>query len=306
MTLHDQLDTFARCVWEPDDIINLRLLNRNSGKVLQEWYAGDMPVKWLALQNRTMDCYAGINPRTRMGGAGNADVSLARCLFCDFDDISLEEAARRIDYAGLPVPTLVVWSGGGVHCYWRLSDEIRDLAAWSRLQRRLIKLLRSDKAIHDPARIMRLPGLFNHKPGRSAAVIILACAHRVFELGRLTRLLPADLEYQASRLSKRRIQFEHIVDPYSIDIEPVLLAHGWKISHKSAGSVYWTRPGKEHGISAVSGPRVAGGIGSKFYVWTSSAPPFQAGKTYSTFAVVALLDYRGSFKETWRHIACRV
>ena len=37
------------------------------------------------------------------------------------------------------------------------------MALWSGQQKRLIALLGSDSAIHDPARIMRLPGFINHK-----------------------------------------------------------------------------------------------------------------------------------------------
>lgn len=184
--------SFAECVWEPGDIVNLRCLQRDTGKVLQRWDTADsISLLWLQQANQSMDCYAGINPRKAVGGAGLADVLMARCLFAEFDETSLEEASRTVDYAGLPIPTCVLWSGGGPHLYWRLKQPMLDLAAWGVMQRRLIRLLGSDKSIHDAPRIMRLPGFFNHKPGRSASTVLWARPDRRFSLSALASQMPA-------------------------------------------------------------------------------------------------------------------
>jgi hypothetical protein len=197
------LQSFAECVWEPGDIINLRCLQRDTGKVLQRWDTADsISLPWLQQANQSMDCYAGINPRKSVGGAGLADVLMARCLFAEFDETSLEEASRVVDYAGLPIPTCVLWSGGGPHLYWRLDRPMLDLAAWSVMQRRLIRLIGSDKSIHDAPRIMRLPGFFNHKPGRSASAVLWARPERRFSLAELASKMPAVSVFMTSRPSR--------------------------------------------------------------------------------------------------------
>ena len=109
--------------------------------------------------------------RTREPGPAEQARSTCRlrCLFCDWDDLPgpssdwTDAAIARIAEAGLPEPSLLVESGHGVHAYWRFTEPIADLAEWSQLQKALIHAVRSDASIHDPPRIMRLPGLLNVK-----------------------------------------------------------------------------------------------------------------------------------------------
>jgi hypothetical protein len=56
---------------------------------------------------------------------------------------------------------MIVVSGHGVHLYWRLLEPITNLGRWTAIQKRLIEMFGADKAIHDPARMMRLPGFMN-------------------------------------------------------------------------------------------------------------------------------------------------
>lgn len=108
-----------------------------------------------------LNIYASINPRLATGGKADDDVLLARSVFVDLERMTVEEAMARVAAAGLPAPTMIVVSGHGVHLYWRLREPITDLALWTALQKRLIRLLGSDEAIHDPSRVMRLPGFMN-------------------------------------------------------------------------------------------------------------------------------------------------
>jgi hypothetical protein len=116
--------------------------------------------------------YIGANPRRERGKRAE-HVSLARCLFADFDDTTDAAAALvRVDAAGLPRPSVIVRSGHGVHAYWRLAEPITELTRWGECQRGIIRALGTDKAIHDPPRVMRLPGFRNHKPPAADAVLI--------------------------------------------------------------------------------------------------------------------------------------
>jgi len=163
MTTAEQLATYTSIVAEPDDILNIRLLPSGANEFVS---AANMPAMddRLTRANRAQDVYVGVNPRKAIGGTTADDVALARCLFVDFDDdAEPHDVLAAIFDAGLPAPSLVIHSGHGVHGYWRLVEPITDLAEFTRLQKGLIALLGSDKAIHDPPRIMRLPGLMNVK-----------------------------------------------------------------------------------------------------------------------------------------------
>jgi hypothetical protein len=79
--------------------------------------------------------------------------------------------------------------------------------------------------------------------------------------------------------------------------EEILEPHGWKKDSKN----YWVRPGKdvEGGISATTDHD---GI-PMFYVFSTSAHPFEANKGYTKFTVYTLLNHKGNFSESAKEVA---
>jgi hypothetical protein len=77
----------------------------------------------------------------------------------------------------------------------------------------------------------------------------------------------------------------------------LLRAHDWE-TVKSVN--YWRRPGKRNGISATWDK-----IPNRFYVFSSSAHPLEAGKAYSPFAVFAILQHGGDFAAAAKDLAAR-
>ncbi|WP_439628797.1 bifunctional DNA primase/polymerase [Gemmata sp.] len=81
----------------------------------------------------------------------------------------------------------------------------------------------------------------------------------------------------------------------------VLGRHGWR-AYRSAGPVtYWSRPGKEPpGVSASSGHCRGPSGHDLLYVFSSSAAPFEAERSYSRFGAYALLCHGGDFAAATR------
>lgn len=78
------------------------------------------------------------------------------------------------------------------------------------------------------------------------------------------------------------------------DLPALLLQHGWAMERTAPdGNEHWRRPGKAAGTSATLKDRV-------FYVFSSNAAPFEPGRAYSPFAVLALLEFGGDFAATAR------
>ena len=152
--------------------------------------------------------YAGVNPRLRRGGKVKDDVALARCLPADFDDVPTDEVQERLASSGLPQPTLTVASGHGVHAYWRLIEPLPDLGVWTTIEKRLIAKLDSDPTIHDPPRILRLPGFKNCKEEPFVPCeIIEAEPTRRCAIDAITTLLPElPTQFSASRPVRRSIE----------------------------------------------------------------------------------------------------
>ena len=145
----------------------------SGGRVRKFWrIAQDLP--GLAPELARLNCqgyniYVGPNPRKGERLSGDAHVGPCRCLFGDFDKIEpgdgcgiWEFVEPLIEAAGLPMPTFVVFSGHGVHAYWRLTGALEP-DRWAGLQSRLIATLESDPACKNPERVMRLPGFLNVK-----------------------------------------------------------------------------------------------------------------------------------------------
>ncbi|NLE39432.1 MAG: hypothetical protein GX621_15530 [Pirellulaceae bacterium] len=71
------------------------------------------------------------------------------------------------------------------------------------------------------------------------------------------------------------------------DIRTLLRRHGWTLA-KAGDNEYWRRPGKTSGWSATLNDNV-------FYIFSSSAAPFEPNCAYSPFAIFALLEHNGDY-----------
>jgi len=185
----EELARYAACVFKPTDVIEVRRLPCGRSTWHQAGNLAEAAESLVQDNQHSQHIYVGANPRRVRGGTRGKDVSCARCLFADFDGIGPDTVRVRQQNAGLPTPTLTIDSGHGVHAYWRLAEPITDMAMWSVLQKRLIVLLGSDGAIHDPARIMRLPGFINHKWPVAACRIFDDAQTRIYDLKSLIPLL---------------------------------------------------------------------------------------------------------------------
>ena len=138
-------------------------------------YLANAAVRCAELANN-YDVYFGVLPRNGRSGS-QQDVCAASCLFCDIDggDAGAEGAIALFKASGLPAPHIAVKSGGGAHLYWLLSETILlpDHAARESFKRTLRRLCRkiggaspgahADTSACEVARILRVPGTFNHK-----------------------------------------------------------------------------------------------------------------------------------------------
>ena len=172
MTGNEQVKLYAECIFEGTDIVEIRRLP--SGR--STWHRADkltVSFQGLIAANQAGDnIYVGVNPRKQMNLKGDDSVKLARCLFADFDNASIDDTESVLYETGLPEPTLLINSGHGVHAYWRLEKPISDMRLWKEQQQRLINTVGSDPVIKNPERIMRLAGFLNHKePAKMACII---------------------------------------------------------------------------------------------------------------------------------------
>ena len=189
----DQCIDFLGAIFEPEDIIEFRPLPpQNAGRRWSQ--LAELPdiVDWLHglnTEQQRVHAYFGANPRKAKGQSQAEGVALARCLFADFDGgVILEDAYARIKAAGLPWPTAILESGGGVHAWWRLDQPVTDADAWHDRMKAIASSLGSDQSICDWPRIMRLPGFVNWKHEQRPLAVLKDCdGTRVYPLARFTK-----------------------------------------------------------------------------------------------------------------------
>lgn len=123
------------------------------------------------------------------------NVAFLRALWVDLDvkdgayatqAEAIGDLVRFTRVAGLPIPTIVN-SGGGVHAYWPLDQDV-PRAAWKKLASMFKAVtvalgLKADPVrTADEASVLRVPGTVNMKPGRAPRPVAV--------VGQLTRPIP--------------------------------------------------------------------------------------------------------------------
>lgn len=129
------------------------------------------------------------------GGQRSREHALAlACAFCDVDIdpndpnkySTLAEAVASVLYfcqlVGIPEPSIIVITGGGIHCYW-LSDRVLPVEEWQVFANALKNAAQASKLkldagiTGDAARVLRVPGTLNYKytPPRPVRLLQSRC-----------------------------------------------------------------------------------------------------------------------------------
>jgi hypothetical protein len=104
-----------------------------------------------------------------------ADIDTFEWVFVDFDLKTKTYASKEEFIAAVKsyplTPTKIVDSGNGVHVYWKVND--LDVMSYLKLQRRLMRLFKTDEAITKIFQLMRVPGTVNTKDPEDFKMCIL-------------------------------------------------------------------------------------------------------------------------------------
>lgn len=179
---YTEQDYVQFCAWDKKDRNNNRRkamkLNKGTYLTLKHW-------------SKEGTVNIGFVPN---GGRSDTDITECRAIFCDFDDGStLDEQLERLVVHGVPYPSIIVNTGNkSHHFYWILESPI-NTNEFSFLQRDIACLIGADKAIHNPARVMRFPGFEHPKTGVEAEIVHLSDTKYSYKL--LRKIVPTETTY---------------------------------------------------------------------------------------------------------------
>lgn len=150
------------------DLLELRSLPSKAQAFIRP---GDIEAAERFIRAHTQEnIYFGIASRRNAGDGSLENCGLLHVLFVDLDFKDTPGAEARAKLTRFPfTPSIVVRSGGGLHCYWILKEpfdlqDSEDRKRVKNLLRRLALALGGDMNAAEPARILRIPGTLNHKP----------------------------------------------------------------------------------------------------------------------------------------------
>jgi putative DNA primase/helicase len=137
------------------------------------------------------------------GGDKDADITECIAFFCEWDDRPKEWQITAWQELGLPEPTIQVDTGGkSIHSYWVLSEPLAP-DAWKTIQTRLLNHADADRALKNPGRVMRLPGMPHPETGENAKIVSLG--NQRYTADAIAACLPApepvaDVRHEQARI----------------------------------------------------------------------------------------------------------
>jgi len=186
----------------------LNFLHRG-GSWANWWRLADRSSRWWPVGNPSTipgatNIYFSVHPaadrRGDMQRTRIQDVAAINCLFSEYDAKDYGNKAATLEHVNelRPMPSVVVDSGGGYHCYWLLdepyilnTDDKRDDAA--ALQAAWVAVMGGDLGAKDLARVFRVPGTTNGKYTPPRPVEWLRCdLDRTYTLAELRERIPAE------------------------------------------------------------------------------------------------------------------
>jgi putative DNA primase/helicase len=226
------------------------------------------------------------------------------------------DPAERAALAGCPV---VFTPSGGVHIYIRLTEPVkgamyaRDIAGKCLIETRgnghIALAPGSPASCHPtgkPYRLVRVGWL----DGRTVEPMDLHTFHaltvRAADLNEYVRPAPREVIGDYRRTSASDPVGDRPGDHFNIRVSwsDVLTPHEWRVYQSNEERTYWSRPGKNPpGVSASTGFCRGESGNDLLYVFSTSAGPFEAERSYSKFAAYTLLHHHGDFRLATRALA---
>ena len=172
--------------------------SRDDGQKYSYWYpvnghVPEPPANWAK-----QDLYFSVNPagasvdRSVHHKSANADIAAVNCLYSEFDSKDWPAEDDLINHIATmqPVPSVIVRSGGGYHCYWLLNNTANvtpaNRAEIASIQRAWVDYIHGDDGAKDLARVLRVPGTqnFKYSPPREVSFIRcdLGCVYALADL----------------------------------------------------------------------------------------------------------------------------
>jgi len=258
--------------------------------------------KWFSKENWYIACIAG-------AVSHNLEILDFDNKFGDIDQIFLafKESVNDHNPDLISKLTIARTQSGGYHCYYRCPNPGPN----RKLAQRLCEEEKKVKSIIE-TRGEGGYALTPPTPGYTLLQGKLSTLNEISEEEQELLIALARLfnEYEPAGFIDKALKAESGQDKPGMDFDrrgdifPLLEQHGWRINSQRDEVTYFTRPGKNRGVSAsYNHPKIK--TPNRLWVFSSDAFPFEPNKSYSHFQVLTLLEYNGDFSACAKALAAQ-
>ena len=246
-----QAKILLQAIWRsPDYVHQLTSIDRQANQVCNHAVASvaEAVNRALAFSVAGVDAYVALaeyqDPSNRKANNTTGAFAFWMDIDCGEDKAAkgkgyrtVEEAQQAVQklcqMAGLPLPTHIVYSGGGLHLYWAL-DASLEKAVWQEYAKKLKAIAEALGFLADPARtadiasVLRIPGTLNYKYDPPRPVYLVYAAESYIETAAMLGAIDA-AHAKNCKLSLRqalagdRYEPEEVPNPKSIAMLAALL-----------------------------------------------------------------------------------
>ena len=203
---------YLRANFVPTDRIAIVALHRGTNDVKQRVEATERIVqddfqRWLRFLNKEgYELYVSMNTlRENAHGRKKADIAQIRHVYLDFDDNGTEAVRQMMAHSGMPRPNhLIESSPGKWQAIWRVQDF--EMLEAENLMRRMVREFGADPAAVDSARVLRLPGLYNHKYDTPHFITVQNLSSAVYAPSGFPQFAAGESETQSSTAATPRVR----------------------------------------------------------------------------------------------------
>ena len=195
---------YLKANFELSDRLAVVALNKSSNDVKQriattERIISDAFQRWLRFLNQEQyEIYVSMNTiREDAHGRKKTDIAQIRHLYLDFDNNGTEAVRQMTTRPGMPKPShLIESSPGKWQSIWKVHGFEAEPA--EDLMRRMVREFNADPAAVDSARVLRLPGFYNHKYEVPHLITVQNLSTEVYTASHFPRFTVAEAVLQST------------------------------------------------------------------------------------------------------------
>jgi hypothetical protein len=272
LTVDNSTTKFLNALWRNNECAHFISIRDPKNRIFRNIQVGTVAIAaQLANEhsNRGIDVYFACSEYKTTESRKENNVAGAHALWFDID-VGEDKAAANKGYrtikkteqaliafcvtTGIPMPTHIVLSGGGLHAYWVLTERL-DSQEWKLIASKFKLLAKAQGFLADPSRtsdsasVLRVPGTHNHKTGEPRPVTLKTSSDQYIDQTMMLDAINCAHEKFCNPTKLKSTQASVAVDEIYQELDLEKLTSALKVSDPDCDEFTW----KLHHMAVLAG-----------------------------------------------------